>query len=271
MATRTQTVNGTPLSYDERGPAGAVGTGTTVMLVHGFPLDGRMWEAQAQALADAGHRVITPDLRGFGRSRSDSPFSIESVADDLHELATSLRATPFVLAGLSMGGYVALAYVKKYPRDLRALALVDTKAEADTPEGKQGRQKMIELVRKEGSKAVADQMMPKMLAKDSAARPHLAASLRSIMEACPPKTIEHALAAMRDRPDRSGELGSITVPTLVLVGDSDAITPPDVARSMADKIPGSQLVTIRGAGHMSPMEQPEQVTRALHSFLQSLS
>jgi pimeloyl-ACP methyl ester carboxylesterase len=274
MPTRTQTVNGTTLSYHERGPASpgtaAAGTGT-VLLVHGFPLDARMWEAQLQPLADAGHRVVAPDLRGFGQSRSDLPFTIESLADELHAFATSIRAVPCVLAGLSMGGYVALAVAKKYPRDLRALILADTKAEADTVEGKQGRQKMIDLARKEGSKAVADQMMPKMLAKDSAARPQLVASLRAIMEPCPPKTIEHALAAMRDRPDRSGELGSITVPTLVIVGDADAITPPDVAKSMADRIRGAQLVTIRGAGHMSPMEQPEQVNRALRSFLQSLA
>jgi pimeloyl-ACP methyl ester carboxylesterase len=114
-------------------------------------------------------------------------------------------------------------------------------------------------------------MMPKMLAKESAARPALAGSLRAIMEACPPKTIEHALAAMRDRPDRVGELGSIKVPALVIVGDADAITPPAVAESMAKKIPGADLVTIRGAGHMSPMEQPGPVTRAMESFLQALT
>ena len=113
--------------------------------------------------------------------------------------------------------------------------------------------------------------MPKMLAKDAAGqRPQTAQVLRRMMEACPAKTIEHALAAMRDRPDRGGELSSIKVPTLVIVGDSDAITPPDVAESMAKKISGAQLVTIRGAGHMSPMEQPDQVNRALRTFLDGL-
>jgi pimeloyl-ACP methyl ester carboxylesterase len=267
MPTHTQRVNGTTLSYEERGEAGR---GPCVVLLHGFPLDSTMWKAQAPALAEAGHRVVAPDLRGFGKSASDAPFTLESLADDVHTLLASVNALPCVLAGLSMGGYVALAYVKKYAADLRGLVLVDTKAEADTAEGKAGRQKMIDLVRKDGAKAVADQMMPKMLAKDSAARPHLGQSLRSIMEACPPKTIEHALAAMRDRPDRSGELSSIKVPTLVIVGDSDAITPPDVAKSMAEKVPGAQLVTIRGAGHMSPMERPEQVNRAMKAFLQTL-
>jgi pimeloyl-ACP methyl ester carboxylesterase len=255
-------IDGAKFYYTEQGSA-AGGQGAAkppLVLVHGFPLDSRMWEAQVAALAPA-RRVVAPDLRGVGRSRTDEPFTIESQGD-------SLRA---LLAGLSMGGYVALAYAKKYPGDLRGLILVDTKAEADTAEGKQARDKMIDLARKEGSKAVADQMMPKMLAKDAAEqRPQAASALRRIMESCPPATIANALAAMRDRPDRSGELSSINVPTLVLVGDGDAITPPDVAESMAQKIPGARLVVIRGAGHMSPMEQPEQVNRAMRGFLDGL-
>ena len=241
------------------------------MLVHGFPLDSRMWEAQVGALSAGGRRVIAPDLRGFGQSRSDAPFTLESLADDIHGLLGAVGAIPCVLAGLSMGGYVALAYAKKYPGDLRGLVLIDTKAEADTAEGKAGREKMIELVRNDGAKAVADQMMPKMLAKDAAEqRPQVAAALRRVMESVSPKTIEHALAAMRDRPDRSGELAAIKVPALVVVGDGDVITPPDVAEKMAQKIPGANLEVIRGAGHMSPMEQPEQVNRVLKSFLERI-
>jgi 3-oxoadipate enol-lactonase len=270
MATKTQAVNGVTLSYEERG-TDKPGR-PPVVLLHGFPLDSRMWEAQLPVLADAGRRVIAPDLRGFGKSKSDTPFTLESLADDVHALLTAIGASPCVLVGLSMGGYVALAYAKKYAGDLRGLALVDTKAETDTAEGKQGRQKMIDLVRKEGSKAIADQMLPKMLAKDAAEqRPQQAQSLRRIMEACPPKTIEHALAAMHDRPDRSGELASIKVPTLVIVGESDAITPPNVAEAMKQKIPNAQLVVIKGAGHMAPMEQPEQVNRALKAFLEKLA
>jgi pimeloyl-ACP methyl ester carboxylesterase len=265
-------IDGAKFYYTEQGSA-AGGQGAAkppLVLVHGFPLDSRMWEAQVAALAPA-RRVVAPDLRGFGRSQSDEPFTIESQADSLRALLAGVGALPCVLAGLSMGGYVALAYAKKYPGDLRGLILVDTKAEADTAEGKQARDKMIDLARKEGSKAVADQMMPKMLAKDAAEqRPQAASALRRIMESCPPATIANALAAMRDRPDRSGELSSINVPTLVLVGDGDAITPPDVAESMAQKIPGARLVVIRGAGHMSPMEQPEQVNRAMRGFLDGL-
>jgi 3-oxoadipate enol-lactonase len=261
----THNANGGNLHYTD------YGTGTPVVLLHGFPLDSRMWAAQVPALASAGYRVIAPDLRGFGQSESDQPFTIESLADDVHALLAGIGVLPVVLAGLSMGGYVALAYAKKYPADLRGLALLDTKAEADTPEGKEGRQKMIDVVRKDGAKAVADQMMPKMLAKDAAGqRPQVAQDLRRMMEETDSKAIEHALGAMRDRPDRSGELGAIKVPTLVVVGDSDQITPPQGAEAMAKKIPGAKLETIRGAGHMSPMEQPEQVNRALTAFLDSM-
>jgi len=262
-------IHGVKIYYTEHGST-APSQGAAkppLVLVHGFPLDSRMWEAQIAALAPA-RRVVAPDLRGFGRSRSDAPFTLESLADDLHALLSAVGALPCVLAGLSMGGYVALAYVKKYPADLRGLVLVNTKAEADTAEGKQSRDKMIELARTQGSKAVADQMMPKMLAKDAAGqRPQIATALRQIMESCPPTTMANALTAMRDRPDRSGELSAIKVPTVVLVGDADAITPPNVAESMARKIPGAQLVVIHGAGHMSPMEQPEQANRAMRAYL----
>jgi 3-oxoadipate enol-lactonase len=160
--------------------------------------------------------------------------------------------------------------VKKYPTDLRGLLLIDTKAEGDTPEGKEGRTKMVALVREKGSAAVAEQMMPKMLAPDTATRrPEVARNLRSIMEACPPRTIEHALLAMRDRPDHSINLPSVPVPTLIVVGDADAITPPAAAQAMQQAVPNSKLVTVRGAGHMTPMEQPAQVNQAIRQFLEA--
>src|SRR5688572_17543028 len=246
------------------------GKGTPLVLLHGFPLDRRMWDAQVERLSQH-YRVIAPDLRGFGQSRRSDPFTIESLADDLHIFLEQLAAVPCVLAGLSMGGYVALAHAAKYPKDLRGLILIDTKADGDTPEGKQGRAKMIELARTSGAKAVADQMEPKMLAAGTVqSRPDVVKSLRAMMENCEPHTIEYALAAMRDRPDRRGDLPSIKVKTLVIVGDSDAITPPDVAESMQKAIPGAKLEVIRGAGHMSPMEQPEQVNRAIERFMTSL-
>src|SRR3954451_18816764 len=254
-------VNGVTFSYSESGQ------GNALVLVHGFPLDRQIWEDQVVSVSED-CRVIAPDLRGFGDSRSETPFTIESLADDLHALHGEIGAQPCFLGGLSMGGYVALAYAKKYPADLLGLLLVDTRAEADTPEGKQGRQKMIDLARTSGSSAVAEQMMPKMTAPGlEERRPEVASRLRTIMNACPPKTIEHALAAMRDRPDLTGFLPSIKVPTLVIVGECDAITPVASAEAMQRAIPGATLTVIKGAGHMSPMEEPTQVNHAIREFL----
>jgi pimeloyl-ACP methyl ester carboxylesterase len=254
-------INGISLNYEESGH------GPAVMLVHGFPLDGRIWDAQRAALS--GHyRVICPDLRGFGQSRSSDAFSIESLADDLNALAAKLNICPYVMGGLSMGGYVALRYVRKYATDLNGLALIDTRAEGDTSEGKQNRNRMIESARASGSSAIAYQMAPKMMAQDTAThRPELVQRLRRIMESCPAVTCANALAAMRDRDDETANLASISVPTLICVGQSDAITPPDVAARMQSQIPRARLVTIKGAGHMTPMEQPEQVNRALRALL----
>jgi 3-oxoadipate enol-lactonase len=259
-------VNGTSLNYEEAGQGKPA-----IVLLHGFPLDARVWNAQRDELSK-NHRVITPDLRGFGKSPSADAFSMESIADDVHALLADLGALPVVLGGLSMGGYAALAYAKKYPTDLKGLLLMDTRAEADTPDGREGRQKMIEMVRTKGSSAVAEAMMPKMLAADTPAnQPEVARELRTIMESQPPRTIENALVALRDRPDFRKDLPSIAVPTLVLVGQSDAITPPAMAETLNKSIPKSQLVTISNAGHMTPMEQPDQVNRALGDFVSKLA
>jgi pimeloyl-ACP methyl ester carboxylesterase len=161
-----------------------------------------------------------------------------------------------------MGGYVALAFAKQYPADLRALVLIDTKAAADTPEAKQGRQQMIDLVRRSGSKAIADQMFPKMIAARSA-KSAAAAKLRTIMEACPPLTIQHALAAMRDRADYTALLTTLALPTLIVVGAEDAIASPEIARAMQAAVPRSSLAIIPDAGHMAPLENPEAFAKAL--------
>jgi len=264
-----RSVNGTSIFYEESGRGGGGDSAAPpVVLLHGFPLDSRIWAAQRRALPEK-FRVITPDLRGFGQSAaSTAPFSLELLADDVHALLKELGAERCALGGLSMGGYVALAYVKKYGGELRGLMLIDTKAEADTPEGKEARTRMVEVARQKGSSAIADLMEPKMLAPDAAKqRPAVAKELRAIMEACPPLTIEHALLAMRERPDRVAELGQIKVPTLIVVGEHDAITPPAVAETMRKGIPNARLVVVRGAGHMSCMEQPEQVNQAMREFV----
>ena len=260
----TETVNGITLAYEDRGQ------GMPIVLLHGYPLDSRMWANETHSL-NARWRVIAPDLRGFGKSPSIVPFTIEQLADDVHALLAKLRALPCVLVGFSMGGYVALAFAKKYPTDLRALILVDTRAEADTTEGKAARDKAIELARQGGAKAIADQMLPKLLVPDDQRRgPKVTEMVRGMIESQPPLTIEHALRAMRDREDYTSMLPSIAVPTLILVGANDPLTPPPMSRAMHERIPRSQLVEIPDAAHLAPLENPDAVGRAVQDFLRSL-
>jgi 3-oxoadipate enol-lactonase len=259
----TATLNDTTLHYTEQGPAHA----TPLVLLHGFPLDSRMWASQLPDLASHA-RVIAPDFRGFGQSTPTGPFTLDQLADDVHALADHLRLKNFVLAGLSMGGYIALAYVKRYPDTLRGLILVDTQAGADSHESRQNRDRMIAAAREHGTRPVADAMLGKLIPEATAkSRPQLVRDLRQMMDTTSPQTVAHALAAMRDRADHTATLSTIDVPTLIVVGDQDAITPPDVARKMQEKIPASQLKIITGSGHMSPMEQPAQVNAAISDFL----
>jgi pimeloyl-ACP methyl ester carboxylesterase len=256
-----RTVNDTLLSYQEQG------AGNPLVLIHGFPLDGRIFDEQIGALSKK-FRVIVPDLPGFGQSNSDKPFTIASLADDVHALLAAMDALPCALGGLSMGGYVSLSFAKKYPQDLSRLILIDTRAEGDSPEGKESRNKMIDLVQAKGATAVADQMLPKMFSEQTLkANGEPVKKLRDIMEHCLPKTIEHALMAMRDREDYVSMLASIRVPTLIVVGEQDSITPPKMAQAMHEKIVGSKLVQIPGAGHVSTMERPQEVSETIEEFL----
>jgi pimeloyl-ACP methyl ester carboxylesterase len=171
-----------------------------------------------------------------------------------------------------MGGYVALAYERLYHSTLRGLMLIDTKAAADTPEARVARDGMIELARTNGSSAIAAKMMPNMLSAGTLdSRREIVAELQSIMENTPATTIQHALAAMRDRADFRATLPRINAPTLVIVGESDTLAPVAIAEEMHKSIRGSTLSVITGAGHMAPMEQPQQVSRAIRTFLKSIA
>jgi 3-oxoadipate enol-lactonase len=258
-------IDGTNLHYEEKGQ------GIPLVLLHAFPVDGRMWESQLAALGSH-YRVIVPDFRGFGQSPAAAPFTIDLLAGDIHKLMMHLPTGPAVVGGLSMGGYVALAFAEKFPQLLRGLMLMDTRAEADDAKTREGRGKMIELARTQGSRAVGEAMQSKLLSVDAMEKkPVLVKKLRAMTDACSPQTIEFALGAMRDRPDRSGMLKSVNVPTLILVGDADTVTPVAVADAMHKSIAHSEQVIIKGAGHLTAMEQPEQVNTAILRFLSQLS
>jgi pimeloyl-ACP methyl ester carboxylesterase len=256
----SRTINNVGYHYQEQG------RGTPLVLIHGFPFDSRMWEAQSKALSDR-NRVIAPDLRGFGKSAASGAFSIAALADDVHALLAEIGALPCLLGGLSMGGYIALAFSRKYASDLKGLALLDTRSEADSSEAKQNREKMIALAGEKGSAAIAETMLPKLLSSNTIERRHdVVHRMRKMMEEQDPQTVQHALAAMRDREDQSAHLPSIAVPTAIIVGADDQITPPKLSEAMQQAIPHSTLSVIPRAGHMSPVEAPDEVNRALRTW-----
>ena len=242
------------------------GQGPAILLLHGFPLDGAMWSGVARLLAPR-LRVLKPDLPGRENTPAEAD-GMEGYADFVEAVLRELPA-PVGLAGFSMGGYVALALMKRRPEKIRALALVDTRAAADDAAGKAKRDEAIAKLRAEGVRAIADSMVEKLLAHDSLRKGELVERVRRIMLRQDPKTIAADLKAMKERPDSTTFLSEISVPALVVVGEQDVLTPPSEAREMAAAIPGARLVTIPEAGHLTPMERPKAVAEALGDFFVS--
>ena len=246
------------------------GDGDAILLIHGFPFDRTMWRAQVMGLP--GYHRIAPDLRGFGMS--DPPgesASLATHADDLVALLDQLKVGKFVVCGLSMGGYVALDLWRRYPDRIRAMVLVDTRAEPDSADGRHQRDRLIGAVGDRGTGALVEAMTSKLLARETFERQPLSVGhvKTMILEASVPGAVS-ALAAMRDRPDSTGLLPGITVPALVIAGAEDAIIPASAQEEMARKIPRGRYHSIAGAGHMPPLEQPEEFNRLLAAFLRSL-
>jgi 3-oxoadipate enol-lactonase len=262
----TKTVNGATLALVDRG------AGPVVVLVHGFPMDHAMWDAQVESLSK--HcRVLAVDLRGFGRSEAtDAPSGMEQFADDIAGLLDALGVSePIVLGGLSMGGYVCFAFWRKYAARLRALILCDTRAEADSPEAAAARRATALRVLDSSPGVLIDEMAPKLFAQATLRqRPELLEALGRMAQGCDARGVAAAALGMASRPDSTAMLGEIRCPTLVVVGQEDAITPPEAMRRMAEAIPGARLAEIPAAGHLSPMEQPSRVNAAIEAFLAEL-
>jgi 3-oxoadipate enol-lactonase len=239
-----------------------------LVLLHAFPLDHHVWKDVRGILAER-HRVILLDFRGFGRSQSaPGPYSMDLLAADVAAVLDSLGVERAVVGGASMGGYVALAFLAAYPERVAGLALVDSRATADTEEAKQGREKMMELAKSQGAGAVVEEMVPKFFAPTTEReRPELIDWVRRLGEVATVEGIVGALAALRDRPDRTDLLARTKVPVAVVVGEHDAITPPESSRSMAESLPGTELTVVPEAGHLAPMEQPHAVADALERLL----
>ena len=246
-----------------------IGSGLPVVLLHAFPLSRAMWQPQRGMLA-AACRLITPDLPGFGDSPllGDTP-SVDGMADAVAETLDSLHVTgPVVLGGLSMGGYVAFAFSRKYPDRLAGLILADTRAEPDDDTAKANRDKLIGLAATNPASEVIEQMLPKLLGSSThTRRPDLVELVRRIGSEQRPAGIIAALQVLRNRPDSRPLLGDIRVPTLILVGREDVLTPPSMAQSMAKGIAGAKLVILEEAGHLSNMEQPIAFSDAVRKFV----
>jgi 3-oxoadipate enol-lactonase len=240
------------------------GSGSPVVLLHGYPLDGAMWSGVARALAQ-GLRALKPDLPGHGENVAPAASSIEGQADFLEALLAALPG-PVGLAGFSMGGYAALALMKRRPEKVRALALVDTRAGADDEAGRARRDEAIATVRAGGVAPIAEAMLGKLLSPEGLKKADLVERASRIMTRQKAETVAADLVCMRDRPDQTASLSSMTVPTLVLVGELDVLTPPSESQTMAAAIPGARLVVVPGAGHLSPMERPRAVAAAIGDF-----
>jgi 3-oxoadipate enol-lactonase len=250
----------------------AQGKGTPLLFVHGFPLNNAMWHLQTEPFSKK-NRVIVPDLRGFGESTvTTGTVTMEEMADDLHGVLHGVWVDkPVVFCGLSMGGYVAWQFFRKYRSQLRALILCDTRATADTPEGAAGRHKLAEEVLASGGQAAYDAVLPKLMSPKTMERwPDLVANVQSMVLRNKPAGIAAALRGMAERPDCTDLLPQIDVPTLLICGQDDTLTPPAEMQKMAAAIPQSQFVQIPNAGHLSPLENPDAVNGAINRFLTSL-
>ncbi|HEY5414402.1 MAG TPA: alpha/beta fold hydrolase [Gemmatimonadaceae bacterium] len=256
--------DGVEIGYDD------VGTGMPVAFIHGFPHNRTLWAPQVSALVDRA-RCIALDLRGFGESSKNGPFTIDQYADDLAMLLRMLGIERAVVAGLSMGGYIAFAFWRRHREMVRALVLADTRAGVDNEETRAKRLALMELARERGSGAVADGQVVGMIGKSTREkRPALIDDVHRMMGSASVDGIRGALEAMLGRADSTPTLATIDVPTLVVVGAEDVLTPVREAEILHDAIRGSRLEVIKHAGHVSNVERPAAFNHVLSEFLAAL-
>ena len=258
-------VDSLEMGYDD------VGTGLPMLLVHAFPLNRTMWAPQVSALVER-CRCIAADFRGFGESSVRPPYSIEQYADDLAHLLDVLHIDRVVLAGCSMGGYAAFAFWRRHRERVRALVLADTRAGADSDKALARRRELIEVARTEGSTAIANLQIAGMVGKTTREKqPDTYDAVHRMIAQAPVEGIVGGLEAMMLRADSTALLAGIDVPTLIVVGDEDALTPVKEARAMHERIAGSRLEVIAQAGHLASVERPAAFNHVLTEFLVALT
>jgi len=258
------TVNQTSFFVEDRG------AGHPLLFVHGFPLDHSMWKAQLDYF-ESGYRVIAPDLRGFGASQGASSLvTMQDFADDLAGLLDEMKIRePVTFCGLSMGGYIAWQFAERHPHRLSRLILCDTKATADPESARLQRLELADRVEREGPDFFVDTILKKIFAPATfASQPELIRTYRdSVIRQINPQAIAGASRGMAERPDFTERVGGITVPTLLLCGSDDTLTPPDQMEQLADMMYRAKFQLIPGAGHMAPVENPQAVNDAIARFL----
>jgi 3-oxoadipate enol-lactonase len=246
------------------------GRGPPILFIHGFPFNRSLWRHQLAALS--GWTGIAPDLRGAGASSAPAGgYSMARYADDLVRVLDALALDRAVVCGQSMGGYIMFELLRRRSDRVRAAVLCHTKAEPDTADAKRGRDEMAALAEREGTAAVADRLLPRLLAPATfAGQPEVVATVREMIEATPVPGLVGALRALRERPDSTATLSAIRVPALVVAGGDDQIAPPDGMRTMASAIAGAKFVQVSAAAHLAPLEQPLVTNRLLADFLGGL-
>lgn len=258
------TINGIEIDYRDEG------AGVPVIFIHAFPLNQSMWDDQFSRLRDR-FRAISLDLRGFGNS--DAPngaYSIDEMAADVRGLMSALEIDRAVLVGLSMGGYISLAFFRNHPEAVRGLVLADTRAGADTQEARERRLSSAMKAEREGSRAIGEDMIPLLLGRTTLeTRPSVVGKVRAMIEGNSPQGIAGAQRAMAGRRDSINMLSVIDVPALIIVGSEDTLTPVAEAELMWGSIRAARLRTIDSAGHLSNLEQPEEFNAALIDFIAS--
>jgi 3-oxoadipate enol-lactonase len=257
-----KTLRGIEIAYED------VGSGPSVVLLHGYPFNRSLWREQVEELRQS-HRIIVPDLRGHGESAvTPGPATMESMALDVAALLETLNISRATIGGLSMGGYVALAFYRLFPLRVRSLVLADTRPQEDTEEGKQNREQQAEKALKEGMEGIADGMLPKLLAPETVAeRPDIVRRVREMIVGTEPEGAASVLRGMAVRKDNTSFLSRIIAPTLILVGSKDALTPVADSELMHREIGGSRLRIMEGAGHVSNLERSEDFNRELVKFI----
>ncbi|HLQ30749.1 MAG TPA: alpha/beta fold hydrolase [Ktedonobacteraceae bacterium] len=259
-------VNNVNIAYDDHG------IGQPVLFLHAFPLNRSMWSGEMMALLAEGHyRLVALDWRGFGESEITADVStMEQFADDVAGLMDVLGMQDAILCGLSMGGYAAFAFLRKYPQRVKGLLLADTRPGADTAETRENRENVARLAESRGAGAIADLQIPRLISEETRQHhPEVETRIRRMIDAATTQGIAAASRGMAQRADSTDLLAGIACPTLVLVGEHDVLTPPAVAQDYAANIANAQYTVIPNAGHLSNLEQPESFHLTISSFLQS--